>query len=105
MLESLKINNYALIQELDIDFSKGFSTLTGETGAGKSILLGALGLALGNRSDATALNNNKKKCVIEACFNISEFNLNLVFNELDIDYDDHTIIRRVMVYQENQELL
>lgn len=94
MLESLKINNYALIQELDIDFTKGFSTLTGETGAGKSILLGALGLALGNRADTSALNNNDKKCIIEACFNISEFKLKAVFDELDIDFEDETIIRR-----------
>lgn len=94
MLESLKINNYALIQELDIDFSKGFSTMTGETGAGKSILLGALGLVLGNRTDTTALNNNEQKCIIEASFNISEFNLKPVFKDLDIDYDDETIIRR-----------
>jgi len=94
MLESLKINNYALIQELDISFEKGFSTLTGETGAGKSILLGALGLALGKRADINSLRNNEKKCVIEACFNIGDFNLKSVFSTLDIDYEDTTIIRR-----------
>lgn len=94
MLDSLKISNYALIKELDIDFTNGFSTLTGETGAGKSILLGALGLALGNRADSTILSDNEKKCVIEACFNISDFNLKKTFDDLDLDYEEHTLIRR-----------
>lgn len=94
MLTSLKINNYALIQELDIKFSDGFSVLTGETGAGKSILLGALTLALGNRADSAALANNNKKCIIEACFNLRGFNLQHIFNDIDVDYDDLTIVRR-----------
>lgn len=94
MLKSLKINNYALIQELDIQFDPGFSTLTGETGAGKSILLGALALALGNRADTTAISGNNDKCIVEACFNIAAFHLQKSFEELDIDYNDLTIIRR-----------
>ncbi len=94
MLKSLNINNYALIQELNIEFDGGFSTLTGETGAGKSILLGALSLALGNRAESSILNNTDAKCIIEASFNIKGFNLKKEFSELDVDYDDLTIIRR-----------
>ena len=71
MLQHLYIKNYALIDELDIDFPKGFSVITGETGAGKSIILGAIGLLLGNRADAKAIKPGEKKCVIEAQFNIS----------------------------------
>lgn len=93
MLKNLKINNYALIEDLDINFSEGFSTLTGETGAGKSILLGALALALGGRSESTTL-NNEKKCIIEATFNIKAFNLKKIFEKIDIDYEEQTIIRR-----------
>ena len=75
MLKTLEVHNYALIRELNINFQSGFSTITGETGAGKSILLGALGLILGNRTDSSALNNNEDKCVIEATFDISNYNL------------------------------
>lgn len=93
MLKNLKINNYALIEDLDINFSEGFSTLTGETGAGKSILLGALALALGSRSESATI-NNEKKCIIEATFNIKTLNLKKTFEQIDIDYEELTIIRR-----------
>ncbi|WP_348823298.1 DNA repair protein RecN [Flavobacterium aestuarii] len=94
MITSLTIKNYALIEKLTIDFSKGFSIITGETGAGKSIILGALGLALGKRADLASLKNKEEKCVIEAHFEISKYNLRLFFEENDLDYEDDTIIRR-----------
>jgi DNA repair protein RecN (Recombination protein N) len=94
MITSLAIKNYALIEKLTIDFSKGFSIITGETGAGKSIILGALGLALGKRADLTSLKNKEEKCVIEAHFDISKYNLLPFFDANDLDYEDDTIIRR-----------
>ena len=94
MITSLSIKNYALIEKLTIDFSKGFSTITGETGAGKSIILGALGLLLGKRADLTSLKNKEEKCIIEAHFEISKYNLLPFFEANDLDYEDDTIIRR-----------
>lgn len=94
MLTSLSITNFALIEKLDINFSNGFSIITGETGAGKSILLGALGLVLGKRADLTSLKNKEEKCVIEAQFHISNYNLQVFFEENDLDYESETIIRR-----------
>ena len=94
MITSLSIKNYALIEKLTIDFSKGFSIITGETGAGKSIILGALGLVLGKRADLTSLKNKEEKCVIEAQFSISKYNLRPFFEGNDLDYEDDTIIRR-----------
>ena len=94
MITSLSIKNYALIEKLSIDFSKGFSIITGETGAGKSIILGALGLVLGKRADLTSLKNKEEKCVIEAYFEISKYNLRSFFEANDLDYEDETIIRR-----------
>ncbi len=94
MLTSLSITNFALIEKLDINFSNGFSIITGETGAGKSILLGALGLVLGKRADLTSLKNKEEKCVIEAQFHISNYNLQAFFEENDLDYESETIIRR-----------
>ncbi|KFF17079.1 DNA repair protein RecN [Flavobacterium hydatis] len=94
MITSLSIKNYALIEKLSIDFSKGFSIITGETGAGKSIILGALGLVLGKRADLTSLKNKEEKCVIEAHFKISKYNLEAFFEANDLDYEDDTIIRR-----------
>jgi len=94
MITSLSIKNYALIEKLSIDFSKGFSIITGETGAGKSIILGALGLVLGKRADLTSLKNKEEKCVIEAQFSISKYNLRPFFEANDLDYEDETIIRR-----------
>jgi DNA repair protein RecN (Recombination protein N) len=94
MITSLSIKNYALIEKLAIDFSKGFSIITGETGAGKSIILGALGLVLGKRADLTSLKNKEDKCVIEAYFDVSKYNLLPFFEANDLDYEDETIIRR-----------
>lgn len=94
MITSLSIKNYALIEKLSIDFSKGFSIITGETGAGKSIILGALGLVLGKRADLTSLKNKEEKCVIEAHFEISKYNLLPFFEANDLDYEEDTIIRR-----------
>ena len=94
MLTHLSINNYALIDVLEIDFTKGLSIITGETGAGKSILLGALGLVLGNRADLSSLKDNSKKCVIEAKLQIANYNLASFFEKVDLDYESETIIRR-----------
>lgn len=94
MITSLSIKNYALIEKLSIDFSSGFSIITGETGAGKSIILGALGLVLGKRADLSSLKNKEEKCVIEAQFEISKYNLRPFFEANDMDYEDETIIRR-----------
>lgn len=94
MLQHLSVQNYALIDQLEIDFSGGLTIITGETGAGKSILLGALGLIAGNRSDAQALQDKTKKCVIEATFNIKEYALNSFFDFQELDYEEITTIRR-----------
>ena len=94
MLTRLAIKNYVLIRELDINFSDGLSIITGETGAGKSILLGAMGLVLGERADAKTLFDKKGKCIIEAEFSISHYNLNDFFSQHDIDFESNTIIRR-----------
>ena len=94
MLASISIKNYALINELHIDFSSGLSIITGETGAGKSILLGALGLVLGNRADSATLKNTTRKCVVEAVLSIDKYNLHDFFVREDIDYEINTIIRR-----------
>jgi DNA repair protein RecN (Recombination protein N) len=94
MLTSLSIKNFALIEQLSIEFESSFTTITGETGAGKSILLGALGLVLGKRADGSSLKNKSEKCVIEAQFSISKYNLQSLFERHDFDYDPFTIIRR-----------
>ena len=94
MIVSLSIENFALIEKLSVKFSDGFSVITGETGAGKSILLGALGLVLGKRADLTSLKNKDEKCIIEACFQIKNYNLKPFFEANDLDYEDETIIRR-----------
>lgn len=94
MLRHLSIKNYALIQELSIDFSDGLSIITGETGAGKSILLGALGLVLGNRADLSSLMNSEEKCVIEAQIDVKNYNLESYFTSEDLDYELLTILRR-----------
>lgn len=94
MLTRLAIKNYVLIRELDINFSDGLSIITGETGAGKSILLGAMGLVLGERADAKTLFDKKGKCIIEAEFSISHYNLKDFFSQHDIDFESNTIIRR-----------
>ncbi len=94
MLQTLTIKNYAIIQSLKIDFQTGFSVITGETGAGKSILLGALGLLLGNRADKSALKEQNEKCVVEAIFDIAEFDLEKTFIQEELDYFDSCIMRR-----------
>ena len=94
MLTQLSIKNYALINQLSIDFTSGLSIITGETGAGKSILLGALGLVLGNRADLSSLKDASTKCIVEAKMAISAYNLQDFFNEVDLDYEAETIIRR-----------
>ena len=94
MITSLSIENFALIEKLNIDFSNGFSIITGETGAGKSILLGALGLVLGKRADLTSLKNNENKCIVEAIFSIGKYNLKSFFESNDLEYEVDTIIRR-----------
>jgi len=94
LLVSISIKNYALINELHIDFSSGLSIITGETGAGKSILLGALGLVLGNRADSSSLKNTTTKCVVEAIVSIDTYNLQDFFETEDIDYESNTILRR-----------
>ncbi|MGM9746291.1 MAG: DNA repair protein RecN [Paludibacteraceae bacterium] len=94
VLKNLKIQNYALIEHLDIDFESGLSVITGETGAGKSIIIGALALVLGQRADTKAIQTGKNKCVVEAVFDVSDLALQPLFDELDIDYDSECILRR-----------
>ena len=95
MLSSLNIQNYALIENLQIDFQSGFSVITGETGAGKSIMLGALGILLGNRADNTAISPGAKRCVVEATFSMLDERSAAFFEDNDLDFDDgECIIRR-----------
>lgn len=94
MLSRLSISNYAIIDQLDIKFDKGFNVITGETGAGKSIMLGALGLVVGNRADTTVLFDSNNKCVVEASFDISALELSSFFVENDLDFEKISIIRR-----------
>lgn len=99
MLQHLTILHYALIESLDIDFHTGFSVITGETGAGKSIMLGAINLLLGGRADAKAIQTGQKKCMVEASFNIEGLGLEPFFINNDIDYDAHDCIIRREVLQ------
>lgn len=95
MLQSIHIQNYALIDQLDIDFTSGFSVITGETGAGKSIILGAIGLLLGQRADVKAIKSGASKCVVEAKFRIASYDMETFFEENDIEYEpEECIIRR-----------
>ncbi|MGB1210882.1 MAG: DNA repair protein RecN [Lacinutrix venerupis] len=94
MLTSLSIKNYALIDHLQVDFNNGFTIITGETGAGKSILLGGLSLILGKRADLSSLRNKEKKCVIEANFDVTNYKLETLFKLEDLDFEPQTIIRR-----------
>ena len=94
MLQSLSIKNFALIEDIKVRFSEGFLVITGETGAGKSILLDALSLVLGKRADLNSLKNKEEKCVIEAVFDIEHYGLAPFFAAEDIDFDASTIIRR-----------
>ena len=94
MLRSLYIQNYALIEKLDIDFGSGFSVITGETGAGKSIILGAIGLLLGQRADVKSIRRGAAKCVIEARFEIAGYGMQPFFEENELEYEDECILRR-----------
>jgi DNA repair protein RecN (Recombination protein N) len=97
MLKSLKIKNYALIKKVELDFSKEMTVITGETGAGKSIILGALGLILGKRADSKSLFNKEKKCVVEASFLLKNEYLKSFFKSHELDYEEETIIRRELL--------
>lgn len=94
MLKRLHIRNYALIDELEIDFSEHLTIITGETGAGKSILLGALGLVMGERADTKTFYNDQEKCVVEAVFDVAKYDLKEFFEEQELDYDTELVIRR-----------
>ncbi|SEC50513.1 DNA replication and repair protein RecN [Maribacter dokdonensis] len=94
MLSTLTISNYALIDSLEVYFNKGFTVITGETGAGKSILLGGLSLVLGKRADLSSLRVKDQKCIIEGTFKIDTYGLQSFFEENDLDYEDSTVIRR-----------
>jgi DNA repair protein RecN (Recombination protein N) len=94
MITSLHISNYAIIDHIDLNLNEGLSVITGETGAGKSILLGALGLVLGNRADSQVLYNSAEKCIVEVIFEIEPYKLQKTFLEEDLDYDHRCIIRR-----------
>ena len=98
MLQSIHIQNYALIESLDIDFHSGFSVITGETGAGKSIILGAIGLLVGQRADIKAIKNGASKCIVEARFNISSYALESFFEEHDLEYENGECILRRELY-------
>ena len=99
MLTQLTIKNFALIEELEASFSSGMTCITGETGAGKSILLGGLSLVLGKRADLSSLLNPNKKCIVEASFQIEAYALETLFENLDVDYESHTVLRREILPQ------
>lgn len=99
MLTHLYISNFALIDQLEVSFSEGLTCITGETGAGKSILLGGLSLVLGKRADLTSLLDPEKKCVVEATFSIERYGLQSLFEALDLDYDSITVVRRELLPQ------
>ena len=105
MLHSLYIQNYALIEKLDIGFERGFSVITGETGAGKSIILGAIGLLLGQRADVRSIRAGASKCIIEARFDISRYNMKAFFEENELDYEDECICVGSCMLQEKAGLL
>ena len=94
MISNLSVRNYILIEKLDIEFNSGFSVITGETGSGKSMIIGAISLLLGKRADTDVLLFKDKKCVIEATFDIKSLGLKDLFLENEIDYSDETIVRR-----------
>ena len=94
MLKTLDIKDYAIIEHLRIDLKDGFCVMTGETGAGKSIIMGALGMVMGEKAEAKSVRNGAKKSVVEAVFAIKEYDLKDYFDENDLDYDDECTIRR-----------
>jgi len=97
LIKSLSISNFAIIDYVEVSFHKGMTTITGETGAGKSIILGALSLVLGKRADLSILKDSKKKCIVEATFDITKYNLEKFFDLENIDYEDETILRRELI--------
>ena len=97
MLRSLKIQNYALIEKLDISFNEGFSVITGETGAGKSIILGAIGLLLGQRADIKSIRTGATKCIVEAHFDVASYDMCKLFEDNELEYDDECILRRELL--------
>ena len=97
MLKTLKIKNYALIKKVELDFSKQMTVITGETGAGKSIMLGALSLVMGKRADLNSLHDKEKKCIVEAEFKLKDTRLKPFFDENDLDFEQHTVIRRELL--------
>jgi DNA repair protein RecN (Recombination protein N) len=99
LLTQLKIKNFALIENLEVDFSGGMTCITGETGAGKSILLGGLSLVLGKRADLSSLFDPTKKCVVEATFEVGDYGLQSLFKTHDLDYEDQTLLRRELLPQ------
>ena len=101
MLQKLSIRNYALIDTLEIDFSKGLNIITGETGAGKSIILGALSLILGQRAESKYFFNQDKKCVIEGSFLLADESLKPLFESNDIDFQKETLLRREIAIDGN----
>ncbi|HXC04841.1 MAG TPA: AAA family ATPase, partial [Bacteroidia bacterium] len=94
MIKQLNISNYALMDQLEINFQRGLTLITGETGAGKSILLGALGLLIGQRADSGVLQDKAKKCMVEACFDLNGLALQAFFAAHELDYENQTTVRR-----------
>lgn len=97
MLIRLKIKNFALIDHLEVEFSNGMTCITGETGAGKSILLGGLSLVLGKRADLSSFFDSSRKCIVEATFDIKNYNLEALFNTFNLDYEEETVLRRELL--------
>ena len=96
MLKRLVVENYALIEHLEIEWNPSLNIITGETGAGKSILMGALALLLGAKNDATTIKDSTRACVVEGIFDLSNLSLESLFEELDIEFDAETTIRRTI---------
>ncbi|MFL2601517.1 MAG: DNA repair protein RecN [Flavobacteriaceae bacterium] len=99
MLTNLKIKNFAIIEDLEVEFSDGMTCITGETGAGKSILLGGLSLVLGKRADLSSMFDSSRKCIVEATFQINQYSLKPLFEIYDLDYYDETVLRRELLPQ------
>ena len=95
MLRRLTVENYALIEKLDMELDARLNIITGETGAGKSILLGALGLLLGNKNESGTLRDDTRNCVIEGVFDLTGYGLEAFFDDNDLDYEPQTVVRRV----------
>ena len=96
MLRRLTVENYALIDKLDLQLDSHLNIITGETGAGKSILLGALGLLLGNKNESGSLRDESRNCVIEGVFELKGYSLESLFEEHDLDYEEQTVVRRMI---------